>query len=114
MNMAVVGQWNLHYDWGCSGSYIQVGLTLNNDGTFNIPSQNLAGKWVQSDGKILWQFNTSKATYGGNSSGNAMAGIMSTFTGSNGCWYAIKAGSTIKMAEEVKAEFDASGEKPKQ
>lgn len=113
MNMAIVGQWNLHYDWGCSGSYIQVGITFNSNGTFNIPSQNLAGKWIESDGKILWQFDTSKATYGGNSSGNAMAGIMSTFSGSNGCWYAIKAGSTITKAEERKAEFDASGEKAK-
>ncbi|MGB9939042.1 hypothetical protein [Methanosarcina sp.] len=111
--MAVVGQWTFHYDWGCSGSYVQVGITFNNNGTFNIPSQGLAGKWVQSDGMILWQFDTSKTSYGGNFAGNAMAGLMSTFAGLDGCWYAIKAGSTTMLAEERKAEFDASGDKAK-
>ncbi|MFY9199587.1 MAG: hypothetical protein ACOX7X_07300 [Methanosarcina flavescens] len=113
IDMAVSGQWNLHYSWGCSGSYVQVGITFNSNGTFSIPSQNLSGRWIQSDGMILWQFNTSKTSYGGNLAGNAMVGIMSTFTGSNGCWYAIRAGSTIMLAEERKAKFDAAGEEVK-
>jgi hypothetical protein len=87
---AINGQWTLHYSWGCSGSYTQVGITFNTNGAFSIPSQNLAGKWVQNDGMILFQFDTSKTTYGGNVAGNAMVGMQSTFTGSNGCWYATK------------------------
>ncbi|BAW29962.1 hypothetical protein SAMN02910340_01764 [Methanosarcina thermophila] len=110
--MAISGQWNLHYSWGCSGSYIQVGITFNSNGTFSIPSQNLAGRWTQNDGMILWQFNNN-ASYGGNLAGNAMVGIMSTFAGLNGCWYAIKAGSTVMPAEEEKVEFDAAGEEVK-
>jgi hypothetical protein len=108
--MAVVGQWTLHYDWGCSGSYSQIVITFNSDGTFKTSS---TGKWVQIEGKILWQYDGLKTTYGGNVSGNAMTGVSSTFGGLNGCWYAIKAGSTAMLAEERKAEFDDSGNKVK-
>jgi hypothetical protein len=112
--MAINGQWNIHYGWSCSGSYVQVEITFNNNGTFSVPSQNLAGKWVQNDGMILFQFDISKTTYGGNFVGNAMVGIMSTFTGLNGCWYAIRQGSTIMRIEERKPELDASGKSTKQ
>jgi hypothetical protein len=106
--MTINGQWTLHYSWGCNGTYIQVPITFNSDGTFI--NQSLKGKWVQNDGMILFQFDN-KATYGGNFAGNAMVGMMSTFTGSNGCWYAIRAGSTIVSTEEHKPELDASGNK---
>ena len=75
------------------------------------------GKWVQSDGMILFQFDqwdSIKTTYGGNSAGNAIVGTMSTFAGSSGCWYAIKVGSTAMLAKERKPEFDASGKKARQ
>jgi hypothetical protein len=111
-DVAIGGQWTLHYDWGCDGSYSQVGITFNNNGTFNIP--NYIGKWVQNDGMILFQFDTVKTTYGGNLAGNAMVGMMSTFGGTNGCWYAIRVGSTTMRAEERKPEFDASGNKARQ
>lgn len=111
IEMAIEGQWTLHYGWGCTGNYGQAGITFNNNGTFSIPSQNYTGKWTQQDGMILFQFDTSKTTYGGNFAGNAMVGLMSTFTGLNGCWYAIRMGSTI--AEEGKAEYTASGDKAK-
>jgi hypothetical protein len=109
--MVIGGQWTLHYDWGCSGIYVQVGITADNDGKFNIPTQKLTGKWVQNDGMILFQFDNNKVTYGGNFAGNAIVGMMSTFEGLNGCWYAIREGSTIAKAGECKPEFDASGYK---
>ena len=68
---------------------------------------------MENDGKILWQFDGSKTTYVGNISGNAMIGAMSTFAGLNGCWYAIKVGSTIMRAEDLKPEFDVAGNKGK-
>ena len=113
--MVIDGQWTLHYDWGCGGSYVQVGITFNNDGTFN--ASGLAGKWTQRDGMILFQFDqwdSIRTTYGGNLAGNAMVGTMSTFAGLNGCWYAIREGSTTMLAKERKPEFDASGNKEKQ
>src|SRR5215469_14572750 len=103
--MGIEGQWTVHYDWGCGGSYVQVGTTFNNNGTFSTPSQNLTGEWVQNNGMVLFRFDT----YGGNLAGNAMVGTMSTFEGLNGCWYAIRVGSTTVPAEERKPEFDASG-----
>jgi hypothetical protein len=50
INMAIVGQWNLHYDFGFKGSYALVEMTFNNNNTFNIPTQNFTRKWMQSDG----------------------------------------------------------------
>jgi len=66
---------------------------------------------VQVHGMILWQFDGIKTTYGGNIVGNTMSGLMSNFAGMNGCWYAIKAGSTTMTAAESKAEFDSAGNK---
>jgi len=64
---------------------------------------------------ILFQYDGVPATtYGGNFVGNAIVGMMSTFKGLNGCWYAITVGSTIMPAEEAKPEFDTSGNKTKQ
>jgi hypothetical protein len=60
------------------------------------------------------QWDSIKTTYGGNVAGNAMVGTMSTFAGLNGCWYAIRAGSTTMLAKERKPEYDASGNKAKQ
>jgi hypothetical protein len=111
--MAINGQWTLHYGWGCTGSYGQTGITLNNNGTFS--SQGYTGKWIQNDGMILFQYDTAnKTTYGGNFIGNSMVGMMSTFAGLNDCWYAIRVGSTIMRDEEHKLEFDSSGTKAKQ
>jgi hypothetical protein len=106
--MSVVGQWTLFYGWGCSGSYSQAAMTINANGTFAIGS--LTGKWVQVEGMVTWQFDN-KATYGGNVVGGAMVGLMSTFTGLNGCWYAIKA--RAMAAKEEKPEYDAAGNKAK-
>ena len=108
--MAIGGQWTLHFDWGCRGSYNTSPITFNNNGTFT--SAPYTGKWVQTDRMILFQFDQPpKTTYAGNTVENAMVGIMSTFAGGNGCWYAIKVGSTIAPVEEAKPEFDASGKK---
>jgi hypothetical protein len=107
--MVVSGKWTLHYDWGCGGSYSQVDMNFNNDGTFTLPGGN--GNWVQIEGTIIWRFNTGPAIYGGNIVGSSMTGLMSTFGGSNGCWYALKSGATTMLAKERKPELDASGKK---
>ena len=77
----------LHYDWNCDGSYSSVGITFNNDGTFATGS---SGKWVEIEDFILWQYNSSNTTYVGNTSGKTKAGIMSTFSGLEGCWYVVE------------------------
>ena len=72
------------------------------------------GSGHKKDGMILFQFDTSKVTYGGNLAGNVMVGIMNSFEEfGDGCWYAIRVGITTMLAEESKPEFDASGNKSK-
>jgi hypothetical protein len=105
-------KWVLHYDWNCDGSYSQVDITFNANGTFSLPPSS-TGKWVQVEGMILWQFDNLKTTYGGNVAGSAMTGLMSTFGGLKGCWYAIKAGATTMTAKERKPELDVAGNKAK-
>lgn len=48
-----------------------------------------AERWM-----ILWDFDNYKTVYGGNITENALNGVVSTSSGTNGCWYAIKVGST--------------------
>jgi serine protease AprX len=105
-------EWTWFYDWGCDGSYNQAVLTLNDDSTF-ADSQGHTGKWVRVEGMIILQFDTVKTTYAGNVAGSAMVGLMSTFGGLNGCWYAIKQTSTLVLATEIKAELDVTGKKIK-
>ena len=63
---------------------------------------------------ILWEFDQSpKTVYGGNIAGSAMTGLMSTFTGSKGCWYAIKSGATTMLVMERMPELDVLGNKAK-
>jgi hypothetical protein len=107
--MAVSGSWTLHYSWGCTGSYGQLNVTFNANGTF---SGGLAGKWVQQDGTLLLGFDGGPAKYGGTLNGNVGSGAMSTFTGTNGCWYLTKAGTAgiaAEEAQEQQQEFDAAG-----
>ena len=66
--MSIEGEWILHYDWGCSGTYSEAGITFKNDGTFSTSEEDpLGGKWVQNDGMILFQYDqwdSIKTTYG--------------------------------------------------
>src|SRR5213592_4411793 len=99
VDVTIVGQWTLYYDWGCDGTYGKAGITFNNDGTFTVTedSETNVGKWAQNDGMILWQYDTIKTIYGGNDD--------------DGCWYAIK---RVAPVEKRKSEFDSTGKKAKQ
>jgi hypothetical protein len=110
--MSAVGNWTLHFSWGCTGSYSQSPITFNANGTFALAPYT--GKWVQNEGKIIFKFDQApNSVYGGDEVSNAMLGISSTFAGLNGCWYAIRTGSTSAPMAEAKPEFDAAGQKPK-
>ncbi len=96
--MSVSGNWILHYSWGCTSNYGQSNITFNNGGTF---SGALTGKWVQQDGTLLLSFDSGPAKYGGTMNGNIGSGVMSSFTGSNGCWYVVKQGTVGIAAAAV-------------
>lgn len=107
--MALSGNWVLHYSWGCTGSYGQVTITFNSDGTF---SGGTSGVWRQREGTILLSFTSGPAKYGGTVNGNVGSGAMSTFTGSDGCWYLTRQGITGVVSEattQVEQTLDVAG-----
>lgn len=106
--MDIPGTWTLHYSWGCVGSYSQTDVIFNANGTFS--SSPYTGKWVQTDGDLLFRFDQAPNTvYGGSGVGSAITGIMSTFQGSNGCWYAVKSGAGLAAVQ--KSALDVAGVK---
>jgi hypothetical protein len=109
--MSVSGAFALHYSWGCTGSYNSSTITFNADGTFTESSSGGSGKWSQTNGNIIWQWNGNLATYGGVVNGGAIVGnmISGSITGA-GCFYANKAGAGVAAAE---VDHDATGAKKK-
>lgn len=106
--MSVPGNWTLHFDWGCGGTYGTAPITFNANGTFS--SAPYSGHWSSHDGQILFHFDGGgQATYGGAVVDSAMVGISTTFGGLNGCWYALKGGTTIKPLAELKPAHDHAG-----
>jgi hypothetical protein len=102
------GEWTLNFDWGCTGNYAQAPMTLVGNGTLSVLT-NETGEWVENDGKIMWRFDTGPAVYSGDIIGPAMVGIMSTFQGLNGCWYATVGSSTTMAFAARKPEHDVAG-----
>jgi hypothetical protein len=111
---SVTGNYIGHFSWGCSNNYGQFNITLNGDGTFG---GTFPGKWVKQDGTLLLSFDNGPAKYAGTIDGNVGSGAMSTFTGSNGCWFLTKQGTTGFAAEaaapaaHARQTHDASGNK---
>ena len=90
--MSVPGTWNLHFSWGCSGAYSPNTLTFNANGTWSGGGFN--GNWAQVGGMIELNIAGSATVYAGNVQGGAMVGMMTTFGGLSGCWYATSASGT--------------------
>jgi hypothetical protein len=110
----LAGDWVLHYSWGCDGNFSTLNLTFNSDGTIRGPE---TGTWVQQDGTILMSFDSGPGKYGGTLNGPIGSGAMSTFSGSNGCWYLSKVGTTGLAPQLARggraAPFDVAGNKRK-
>jgi len=110
--MNVPGNWTLHYDWSCGGSYGSTPITFNANGTFSTPPYT--GHWTQHDGQIIFRIDQApNATYGGTAIDNAMVGINTTFAGLSGCWYALRVGTSLATEVTTKGELDAAGNKHK-
>jgi hypothetical protein len=108
--MSAVGNWTLHFSWGCTGGYSTSPMTFNANGTFSLAPYT--GKFVENDGKIVFKFDSSNTVYGGDIVSNDMLGISTTFGGLNGCWYALRVGTTA-LEVDAKTHTDAAGNKPK-
>jgi hypothetical protein len=95
-----VGLWTLHFDWGPSGNYHWTPLYFNFDGTFAYLAGASEGTWVQVDDNIIWRFKRLPETenntvYSGIATRNFMSGIMMSFQGQKGHWYALKKGTKV-------------------
>lgn len=96
------GSWTLSYDWACSGNAVNTPMTLNNNGTFQLPSQSLSGNWAFSGDSIVFKFTSSNTTYSGIAYSRTMKGRSVTFSGSYGCWTANKtSGTTSSQSQQV-------------
>lgn len=106
--MSVPGPWNLHFDWGCSGSYGTAPITFDPGGTFSTPPYT--GRWTSHDGQIIFRFDQSpNSIYSGAVVDSAMVGINTNWS-LNGCWYAVKGTATaVPFAEHKKATHDHAG-----
>ncbi len=125
--MNPVGLWTLHFDWGPKGAYNWTPLYFNFDGTFAYLAGANEGTWAQVDGLIVWRFKRllneeNNTVYSGNATRNLMSGIMFSFQGEKGHWYAVKKGTKVFSQEEKeslpylvdkesKQKLDASGRK---
>jgi hypothetical protein len=115
--MSIAGQWTLNYSWGCGGTYQQVPITFNADGTFG--TEPFSGQWALLSGNVHFVFEpTPSAVYSGNVAGGAMTGMMSNFQlGETGCWYATTATIPAAFATEKRVagaeQLDSSGAKKK-
>jgi hypothetical protein len=125
--MNPVGLWTLHYDWGPKGNYSWTPLYFNFDGTFAYLAGANDGAWVQVDDSIIWRFKQlpdaeNNTVYSGTCTRNFMSGLMLSFEGEKGHWYAIKKGTkvfTLKENEKIpyvlekdnKSKLDPEGKK---
>jgi hypothetical protein len=122
-----VGLWTLHFDWGPSGNYHWTPLYFNFDGTFAFLAGANEGTWAQVDDNIIWRFkrlpeSENNTVYSGTCTRNFMSGLMLSFQGEKGHWFAVKKGTKVCATEnadtipylvnkETKPKFDSVGKK---
>ena len=107
--MSIVGEWTLHYSWGCSGSYGQTTVTFTPAGKFTT-GDGYSGQWAVVGSNVQFVFEpTPSAVYSGNVVGGAMSGMMTNFhLGEQGCWYATTIRIPVAFATEKKVEDAAN------
>jgi len=96
--VAVVGAWDVNYDWDCDGSYSTTRMTLNADNTFS-SSESHYGTWTMSGSTLICTYTTGgQAVYTGTVSGNTWNGTMvSTLNSISGCFTSTKVATDAPM-----------------
>ena len=98
--MNPVGLWTLHFDWGPKGTYSWASIYFNFDGSFGYLAGANEGTWTQVDDTIIWRFkripdSENNTVYSGTCTRNFMSGLMLSFEGEKGHWYAVKKGTKV-------------------
>jgi len=102
-------------------------LYFNFDGTFAYLAGANEGTWTQVDDNIIWRFkplpeSENTTVYSGNCTRNFMSGMMLSFHGEKGHWFAVKKGTKVYalndtltlpylVNREAKPKFDPDGKK---
>lgn len=105
LKMNPVGLWTLHFDWGPKGNYSWTPIYFNFDGTFAYLAGANEGSWAQVDDTIIWRFKRlpdteNNTVYSGTCTRNFMSGLMLSFQGEKGHWYAVKKGAKVFALKE--------------
>jgi hypothetical protein len=83
---SAVGDWTLHFDWGCTGTSGSTPLRLLPDGTF-VSDQGVTGTWTQEGCGYDHHYPNGTHYWGlMEPAGDRMAGEMRDANGSPGCW----------------------------
>lgn len=91
---SVVGNWDGHVAWGCSGPAVSdasTQWTFKADGSWAYEFGG--GRWVQVEGLVFWNFtNAAGLVYTANVTRNALDGIQGypVAGGATGCFYAVR------------------------
>jgi hypothetical protein len=97
---SIVGDWDGHVAWGCSGPGVSNSSTqwsFKADGTWNYAFGG--GRWVQVEGLVFWNFtNAAGLVYAANVTRNALDGIQGYLNagGITGCFYAVRKEAAAK------------------
>jgi hypothetical protein len=91
---SVVGEWDLYYDWNCTGTYYgPATIIFQPDGSYYAYEDGGEGygTWTMSAKTLDFIYSGyPNAHYTGTTSSTHAEGTMSTDDGSRGCWYADK------------------------
>lgn len=102
------GEWILYYDWGCTGYYNSAYMTVNADGTWT-NSEGYTGPWVDGRCLFLFTFDGYETTYTGTERLHNIVGIMTTFYGSQGCFYMEPYTGGAKTGNKQPGSSDSKG-----
>ncbi|MBV9155163.1 MAG: hypothetical protein JO097_02810 [Acidobacteriaceae bacterium] len=117
---SIPGNWTLHYDWNCTGSYGTLAMSLASGGTWS--GGGLSGNWAviggtpgttSSDaGMLTFNFSSAKTVYSGVLASKTVTGTQSTFGGLNGCFFMEAAGAPSSSVSEQAATDERAPNKP--
>ena len=111
---SIVGNWDGHVAWGCSGPAVSDGSTqwtFNADGSWSYEFGG--GRWIQVEGLVAWNFtNAAGLIYTANVTRNALDGIqgyaVSGASPGTGCFYAVRKEAGAAEVKKPPTKHDLS------
>jgi hypothetical protein len=108
----VVGKWTLYYDWNCDGKYYSTTMKVESGGSWAMPKFNYTGDWVKGRRIFMFTFDNTLTTYSGVIFDREIRGIMTTWSGLQGCFYMKPyEANNLKQEENITGTLDVSGKK---